>query len=95
VEKTLKLDNKQFGFRKNASTNHAFWSNEEARRQLAREKKKGYVVFMDFSKAFDKVTRSKLFVALIGKLHELEWLALVNYYDIGTVCVVVHKNGTI
>lgn len=78
VERQLKLDKRQFGFRKKASTSHAFWAFEEARRQLAREGKPGYVIFMDFSKAFDKVTRFKLFATMIGKIHELEWLALVG-----------------
>ena len=93
VERQLKLDKRQFGFRKKASTSHAFWAFEEARRQLAREGKPGYVIFMDFSKAFDKVTRFKLFATMIGKIHELEWLALVQYYAVATVCVLVHLTG--
>ena len=87
----LHLDPRQYGFRKASSTSHAFCVYEEARRQLDKEGKKGFVIFLDFSKAFDKVTRSKLMVSLIGDLGALEWYALVRYYEVGKVKVFIHK----
>ena len=59
LEKTLKLDPKQYGFRKNASTSHAFWAYEEARRQLICEKKMRYVIFIDFQKHLTRSTDQK------------------------------------
>ena len=93
INKKIKLDDRQYGFRKKSSTSHAFWVYEGARRQLHSEGKKGYVIFLDFSKAFDKVTRNKMLVALKDDLNELEWLALANYYEVAMVNVFVHKSG--
>ncbi len=36
---------------------------------------------IDFSKAFDRITRSKLFVKLKSKLPDKLWLLLYNYYE--------------
>ena len=38
---------------------------------------------------------SKMFLSLIGDLHELEWLALYNYFQVGSVSVFIHKNNNL
>ena len=93
LNRKLTLDDRQYGFRKASSTSHAYWVFEEARRQLASTNKKGYVIFLDFSKAFDKVCRNKMLVSLKDFLDPLEWYALVQYYEIGSVRVYIHKTA--
>lgn len=86
LNKKLKLDDRQYGFRQ-----HAVWVFEETSRQLEKNNKKGYAIFLNFSKAFDKESRSKMLVSMIGLLGDLEWLALVSYYEISSVMVYLHK----
>ena len=91
LNRKLTIDDRQYGFRKASSTSHAYWVFEEARRQLANTSKKGYVIFLDFSKAFDKVCRNKMLGSLKGFLDPLEWYTLMQYYEIGSVRVYIQK----
>ena len=50
----------QFGFKKNSSTQNAIFLVRETTRILKEKKRFAYIAFCDFSKAFDRVNRSKL-----------------------------------
>jgi hypothetical protein len=93
LNKRLYLEPQQFGFRQNSSTCHAIYTIKYVMRKLKENKKKGYAVFLDYSKAFDKVKRVSMLNKLIGELPENIWLSLHNYYDISTVHVMVHKEN--
>ena len=53
-----------------------------------------FCFFLDYSKAFDKVNRSKMFYQLIQDLNPHCWLALVNYYDFSKIYIIT-KDGEI
>ena len=53
-----------------------------------------FCFFLDYSKAFDKVNRSKMFYQLIQDLNPNYWLALVNYYDVSKIYIIT-KDGEI
>ena len=92
-EKTSNLQIQQFGFRKYSSTTHAIYVLRESIRIRQLEKKPTYVLFLDFSKAFDKVNRKKLMVKMFPYYHPKVWLALVNYYSIATIKVMDETNN--
>ena len=48
---------------------------------VASKRTNAYAVFLDFSKAFDKVNRVKLLYKLLHYLDPWIWLAVKNYYD--------------
>lgn len=93
LESTNQSCMNQFGFKQNSSTNHAIFVLKENMRWFSRRKRKGYGVFLDFSKAFDKVNRYKLLNKLIGKLDPFIWLSLLNYYEIAMVCIFLINLG--
>ena len=72
----------QFGFKDKASKQHAINLLRENLRWIRKRPTKNYAyaVYLDFSKAFDKVTRFKLFVKLHKYLKPPFWRALVLYY---------------
>jgi hypothetical protein len=88
----IRTDDNQFGFKKSSSCSHAIFIFKEAQRVLKWEKKEGYAVFFDFSKAFDRVNRSKMMSLLIGKMDEQLWLSMYNYYGIAKI-VIMAPNG--
>jgi hypothetical protein len=88
IFESIDLDENQFGFRKNASCSHAIFTLKTAQQALVEEKKMGYAVFYDFSKAFDRINRTKMMFNLIGKLNQFLWRALLNYYEVSVVIVV-------
>jgi hypothetical protein len=88
----IRTDDNQFGFKKSSSCSHAIFIFKEAQRVLKWEKKEGYAVFFDFSKAFDRVNRSKMMSLLIGKMDEQLWLTMYNYYGIAKI-VIMAPNG--
>jgi hypothetical protein len=55
--------------------------------RLKTEKQQAYGLFIDNSKAFDKVRRNNRLTKLIGLVDENLWLALVNYYAKSQVIV--------
>ena len=75
------LHRHQFGFRKNSSCMHAVYSIKEVMENVKNEKSEAYAVFLDFSKAFDKVNRVKLLYTLIKGTHPHIWLLIKNYYQ--------------
>jgi hypothetical protein len=83
----IKTDDNQFGFKKNSSCSHAIFIFKEAQRIFRVERKEGYAVFFDFSKAFDRVNRNKMMQLLIGKIDEQLWMVLYNYYKISKIII--------
>lgn len=75
-EKTTELQEQQFGFKKFSSTTHAIYTLRETIRVRKLEKKKTYALFLDFSKAFDKVNKSKFLVKLAKVFEPKLWLAI-------------------
>jgi hypothetical protein len=77
----------QFGFKKNASTCHGIYLLKEILRQVKKDKNKIYMLFLDFSKAFDRVNRALLLSKMIPVMSPHMWLALFNYYSKSTVYI--------
>jgi len=88
------LQDQQFGFRKCSSTTHAIYTLRELIRIRKRSKLDTYVLFLDFSKAFDKIHRIKLMVKLNRYFHPKLWLAIANYYSISSIRI-MDKNKNI
>ncbi len=88
------LQDQQFGFRKCSSTTHAIYTLRELIRLRKRSKLDTYVLFLDFSKAFDKIHRIKLMVKLNRYFHPKLWLAIANYYSISSIRI-MDKNKNI
>jgi hypothetical protein len=84
-------NSKQFGFRPNYSCSHAMFCLNELIQSKRREGKTIYACFLDYTKAFDKLNRTKLLL----KLHEIIpsdiWIMIKIYYDLSYI-VVVLKN---
>ena len=53
-----------------------------------------YCTFSDYSKTFDMISRSKLYYILIKILNGHIWLALVNYYEVAKVKIIL-KGGVL
>jgi hypothetical protein len=92
---TIDLSPEQFGFRSYSSTTNAIFALKSLSMRLKREKQQAYGLFIDYSKAFDKVRINNMLTKLIGLVDENLWLALVNYYANSQVIVVVHKDNKI
>jgi hypothetical protein len=88
-----KLQPQQFGFRQNSSTSHAIYILRENMRRIKQRKTKGFAIFMDFSKAFDKVNHTKLLVKIKHKWSQRIWLSLVRYYQNATLFVYDKNEG--
>ncbi len=71
----------QFGFRQKSSCVHAVFSLNEIIEDVKAKKSNAYAVFLDFSKAFDKVNRVKLLYKLIKNIEPGIWLLIKNYYE--------------
>ena len=76
----------QFGFKKNSSTQNAIFLVRETTRILKEKKRFAYIAFCDFSKAFDRVNRSKLLWKLKDNTNPYIWLAIKNYFQISYAC---------
>lgn len=77
----------QFGFRKNSSTSHAVFTLKETLISNKAKNKPVIACFIDFSKAFDKVNRHKLFAKLKALLDPDSWALLYAYYTSTTIRV--------
>ncbi len=53
----------------------------------------GFAIFLDYSKAFDKINRNKMFNKLILKLKPHIWLFLWNYYNVAKVVIKIDENN--
>ncbi len=92
LEASISISPNQFGFRKQSSTKHAVYVFRETARKYTKLKKYIYTVFLDFSKAFDKVCRPKLLKKLIRTIDPHIWLAIKHYYDVAKVIVIGNDN---
>jgi len=81
LEKNANLHKSQFGFRKFSSCSHAIFTFREACLKYKNENKALFVFFLDYSKAFDKINRSKIFYKLIDILPPQYWLTFFEYYE--------------
>jgi hypothetical protein len=84
LEQLLKdgtLHRHQFGFRKNSSCMHAVYSIKEVMEDVREKKSNAYAVYLDFSKAFDKVNRTKLLHFLMESINPNIWLLIKHYYE--------------
>jgi hypothetical protein len=81
ITRKCHLNRHQFGFRPNSSCGHAIFSIKEIGLDARKKCKNAIALFLDFSKAFDKVNRTKLWYALIKNASPKYWLLLKNYYE--------------
>jgi hypothetical protein len=88
------LHRHQFGFRQRSSCLHAVFTLREIMEEVKEKGKNAYAVFLDFSKAFDKVNRVKLLYKLMHHLDPRIWLLVKNYYNSLTLYV-QDNNGNI
>lgn len=84
-EEKAELQEQQFGFRKFSSMTQAIFALRETLRVRKIDIKKAYVLFVDFSKAFDKVHKKKMLVKLSKHFNKKVWLGICNYYRIATI----------
>lgn len=91
LERNYTDHDKQFGFKKNSSCNHALFTLKQAIRLSNFTKNRLYVCAIDASKAFDKVNREKLWMKMIQKKLEPAIIsAIINYYKESLMII---KNG--
>ncbi len=72
---------------------HAVYSIKEVMEDVKNAKSQVYAVFLDFTKAFDKVNRVKLLYTLIKGTNPRIWLLIKNYYQNFKILYVSDKNG--
>jgi hypothetical protein len=75
------LHKHQFGFRKHSSCMHAVYSIKEIMEDVKLKRTNAYAIYLDFSKAFDKVNRTKLLCMLIRDADPDIWLLIKSYYE--------------
>lgn len=79
----FKFNIAQFGYKYKTSCKHATFLVKE----ICNYNKNGgspcYVISLDMTKAFDRTWRHGLFYKLSGKIDDVYWRALFNYYRIG------------
>ena len=80
IEENFVEEPTQFGFRRSSSTGHAIFTLRETLMHHKEKNKSIVVCFLDFSKAFDKVNRPKLFDKLKTILDDDHWAILYSYY---------------
>ena len=85
IENNFTEEPTQFGFRKNSSTSHAIFTLKETLIHNKSKNKPIIACFIDFSKAFDKVNRPKLFEKLRAILNQDHWALLYAYYTSTTI----------
>ena len=75
------LHKHQYGFRQRSSCMHAVFVLNEIMTDVQHNNSMAYAVYLDFSKAFDKVNRTKLLYKLMHYLEPEIWLLIKNYYE--------------
>ena len=94
IYRKVNFHKSQFGFRKNGSCAHVLFTFFEACNYAEKKHLPMFCFFLDYSKAFHKVNRSKMFYQLIKDLNPHYWLALVNYCDVSKIYIIT-KDGEI
>ena len=84
---SIKLQQLQFGFNKDVSTQHAIFVLKETILHQLMLNLAVYVIFLDFSQAFDKIVKTKLLLKLHGILDTHVWLSLVKYCKMATIII--------
>jgi hypothetical protein len=77
----ITLHKHQYGFRQNSSCMHAVFVLNEIMADVRHKDSKAYAVYLDFSKAFDKVNRTKLLYKLMFNVEPEIWILIKNYYE--------------
>ena len=96
MDKKHTHNDKQFGFKKSSSCNHAVFTLREAILFNVHNKKKVHIALIDASKAFDKVNRVFLWDICIDLTEKMLLeiallLSIMSYYEIS--CVYIENNG--
>ena len=76
----LDSDELQFGFKPNHSTNHSVFSLKTCINYFNEPSSNVYVTFLEFSKAFDKVSHHGLFLKLMERKVPLCFLLIIIYW---------------
>ena len=76
----LTSDSLQFGFKQNHSTTHAAYTLKSCVDFFTSRGSNVYVSFLDFSKAFDTISHSGLFLKLIERKVPLCFLLVIMYW---------------
>jgi hypothetical protein len=87
INSNVTENSQQFGFKLNSSCSHAIFCLNEVISYCFRHNLKLYLVFIDASKAFDKVNRYILWAILIDILPAYLVYTLIKYYEKST-CIV-------
>jgi hypothetical protein len=77
----------QYGFRSKNSCMHAVFHLNEIAWDAKSKDKNAYALFLDFTKAFDKINRVKMLFCLISQCDPKYWLLIRNYYSKSTLIV--------
>ena len=76
----LVSDELQFGFKPNHSTSHAVYTLKTSINHYTSRGSNVYVAFLDFSKAFDKISHCGLFLKLMKRNVPLCFLLIIMYW---------------
>jgi hypothetical protein len=77
----------QFGYKKKTSCKHSYFLVNETINYYKQNGSKLYAVFLDASKAFDKLWRDGLFFKLMNKIPNEVWRLLYTYYRLSKIVV--------
>jgi virulence-associated protein VapD len=87
TDKCIHLQPFQFGFNKAVSTQHAIFVLKETLMHQLTLNLMVYLIFLDFSQAFDKVNKTKLLLKLHNSLNAHVWLSLAKYMKSASIIV--------
>lgn len=87
LKEEIKNDDLQFGFTPNSSCSHAVFAITETILFYLTLNLTLFILFMEFSKAFDLLIKCKLFILLLGLINPNIWLMLATFYLIAKVVV--------
>jgi hypothetical protein len=66
---------------------HAVFHLNEIALDAKAKDKNAYALFLDFTKAFDKINRIKMMYSLMNQCSSRYWLMIYNYYSKSTLVV--------
>ena len=92
IEKDRPNNEKQFGFKKDSSCQHAIWTLREIIAYNKRRHKRTLICTIDASKAFDKINRNNLWAKMIGQIRPYLLRCLINYYSESRAVVCLDGN---
>ena len=80
-----KIHSNQFGYKKNLSSKHVSFLANETISYYRQNDSKLNLIFLDASKAFDKLWRDGLFFKLLNNIPDPIWRILYNYYQMSKI----------